>query len=50
MAGPVTVTERTEAQFRGQRMSAEDFMEILDDGYNYELIDGAVVMSPSPSP
>jgi len=31
-------------------MTADEFLAIPDDGYNYELIDGVVVMSPSPSP
>lgn len=50
MAGSVAVSERTEAQFRGLRMAADAFLELPDDGYNYELIDGVVVMSPSPNP
>jgi Uma2 family endonuclease len=31
-------------------MTADEFLTIPDDGYNYELIDGVVIMSPSPSP
>ena len=50
MVGSVAVSERTEAQFRGLRMTADEFLELPDDGYNYELIDGVVVMSPSPNP
>ncbi len=42
--------ERTEAQFRGLRMTADEFFQIPDDGYNYELIDGVVITSPSPNP
>jgi Uma2 family endonuclease len=38
------------ASFCGLRMGADAFLQILDDGCNYELIDGVVVMSPSPSP
>jgi Uma2 family endonuclease len=40
----------TGAQFCGLRMTADEFLGIPDDGYNYELIDGVVVMSPSPKP
>lgn len=50
MADSTIVLEYTEAQFRGLRMTADEFLQIPDDGYNYELIDGVVVMSPSPSP
>lgn len=50
MAGSVAVSERTEAQFRGLRMTADEFLELPDDGYNYELIDGVVVMSASRNP
>jgi Uma2 family endonuclease len=31
-------------------MSADEFLQIPDDGMFYELIDGVVVMSPSPTP
>jgi Uma2 family endonuclease len=34
----------------GLRMTAEEFRKIQDETYNYELIDGVVVVSPSPSP
>ena len=50
MARSVAVSEHIEAAYRGLRMSADEFLEIPDDGYNYELIDGVVMMSPSPSP
>ncbi len=50
MADTVAIGERTGAQYRGLRMSAGDFLEIPDDGYNYELIDGVVMVSPLPSP
>ena len=39
-----------EASFRGLRMTVEEFLQIPDDGYNYELINGVVMMSPSPTP
>lgn len=38
------------AGFRGLRMVAGDFLQLPDDGCNYELVDGVVVMSPSPTP
>lgn len=39
-----------ESTYAGLRMSADEFLEIPDDGNFYELIDGVVVMSPSPTP
>lgn len=36
--------------FTGLRMSADEFLMIEDDGNFYELIDGVVTTSPSPSP
>ncbi|MCH8806984.1 MAG: Uma2 family endonuclease [Planctomycetes bacterium] len=50
MADTVLTHEQAEAPYRGLRMTADEFLEIPDDGYNYELIDGVVAMSPSPSP
>ena len=45
------VTERhLHPQYCGLRMTAEEFFSVPDDGRNYELIDGVVVMSPSPTP
>src|SRR5262245_14955434 len=34
----------------GLRMSADEFLDIPEDGAFYELIDGVVVVSPSPVP
>lgn len=34
----------------GLRLSAEEFFALPDDGNDYELIDGVLVMSPSPTP
>lgn len=42
--------ESAEGRFFGLRMNADDFLDLPDDGCNYELIDGVVVMSPSPKP
>ena len=50
MASSVVIGEHIEAPYRGLRMSADEFLEIPDDGYNYELIGGVVIMSPLPSP
>lgn len=36
-------------QYRGLRMTADEYATLADDGYRYELIDGVVQMSPSPS-
>jgi Uma2 family endonuclease len=38
------------AEYVGARMSADEFLNIDDDGQFYELIDGVVIMSPSPTP
>ncbi len=37
------------AGFAGLRATAEQYFALPDDGIRYELIDGVVVMSPSPS-
>jgi len=35
-------------QYAGLRMTADEYLSLDDDGFRYELIDGVVVMSPSP--
>ncbi len=50
MAVAPATHESTEGRFFGLRMNADDFLDLPDDGCNYELIDGVVVMSPSPKP
>lgn len=40
----------SDSRYVGLRMSADEFLLIPDDGMFYELIDGVVVMSPSPTP
>ena len=50
MSTAVAVRERTEPQHCGLRMTAEEFQQIVDDGYRYELIDGVVIVTPSPTP
>jgi Uma2 family endonuclease len=39
-----------DGSYAGQRMTADAFLEIQDDGRFYELVDGVVIVSPSPSP
>ena len=39
---------RAEGTLQGLRMTAEEFFGRPDDGYRYELVEGVVVMSPSP--
>jgi len=36
--------------FNGLRLPADEFFALPDDGNRYELIDGVVVLSPSPTP
>lgn len=45
-----TSLERCGARYRGLRMSADEYFQLEDDGFRYELIDGVVFMSPSPTP
>jgi Uma2 family endonuclease len=40
--------ESTVPQYAGLRMSADEFIELPHDGFKYELVEGVVVMSPSP--
>jgi len=49
MSEPAHALYRTEPQFSGLRMTADEFFDLPDDGYRYELVQGVVVMSPSPS-
>lgn len=37
-------------EYAGLRMTAEQFFALPDDGFLYELVNGVVVMSPSPIP
>lgn len=43
-------SEPISPQFIGLRMSADGFFQMPEDGYNYELIDGILAMTPSPAP
>ena len=42
--------DRLLPQYAGLRMAADEFLQISEDGFNYELIDGIVMMTPSPTP
>ena len=50
MSTTVEHTHRREALYRGLRMTADEYFRLEDDGFRYELIDGIVCMSPSPTP
>lgn len=36
-------------RYAGMRMTADEYEKLSEDGYRYEVIDGVVVMAPSPS-
>lgn len=48
MASTVTTSDQVAAH-RGLRMSADDYLTLGENAERYELIDGVVCMSPSPS-
>ncbi|MBI4578051.1 MAG: Uma2 family endonuclease [Planctomycetes bacterium] len=50
MATDVIAPEQVAAPYGGVRMTAEEFFNLPDDGYRYELVDGVVLATPSPSP
>lgn len=37
-------------RYHGLRMTADEFFALPDDGHRYELVDGILIMSPSPEP
>lgn len=41
---------RTEALWAGLRLTADEFLALADDGFDYELVDGVVMMTPAPTP
>jgi Uma2 family endonuclease len=43
-------SESDEAAYAGLRMSADEFLRLPGGACNYELINGVVMMSPSPKP
>jgi len=50
MATSPSATDRRAYGFAGARMTVDEFLQIDDEANFYELIDGVVVVSPSPSP
>lgn len=50
MAADVVDTGAAEALYHGLRMTADEYFQLEEDGFWYELIDGVVCMSPSPLP
>ncbi len=42
-------TSKNGSSYRGLRMTADAYLELRDDGHRYELIDGVISISPSPS-
>lgn len=50
MSTSLQIPSASEAGFCGVRMTADEFLELPEDGCNYELIDGVVIVSPSPKP
>jgi len=50
MADTAIANKVREARYYGLRMTAEEYFAIEDDGFRYELVDGVVCMSPSPTP
>src|SRR5574337_313180 len=49
-ASPFATASLRGPQYAGLRMSAEEYEALPDDGFQYELVDGVIVMSPSPTP
>lgn len=45
----MNVPMKSQPRYQGLRLTAEEFFTIPDDGYLYELINGVVVMSLTPS-
>lgn len=43
------LAEPVEPLYAGLRMSADEYERLEDDGFRYEVVDGVVVMAPSPS-
>lgn len=50
MAFELLKPTNAQARYHGLRMSAEEYYQLEDDGNWYEVIDGVVFMSPSPTP
>jgi Uma2 family endonuclease len=50
MVQAVPGTDRRAPQYIGLRLSADEYLSLPDDGFRYQLINGVVVRSPSPTP
>lgn len=50
MSATMPVTPRREPRYGGLRMTAMEYFGLEEDGFDYELVNGVVVMSPSPTP
>lgn len=50
IVGSGNVSNTLEPRYRGLRLSADEYLQLDDDGFRYELVDGVVCMSPSPTP
>lgn len=43
-------TRQAVPQFNGLRLTADEFFALPDDGFRYELVNGVVIVTPSPLP
>ena len=50
MSATFPTLQRREPGYAGLRMTAADWFQLDEDGFDYELVNGVVVMSPSPTP
>jgi Uma2 family endonuclease len=50
MVQAVTTKPEPVPQYAGLRLSADEYLALPDDGFKYQVINGVVVMSPSPTP
>lgn len=46
----LTCSGRKEPRSAGLRMTAEEYLQLEEDRFRYELIDGVICLSPSPTP
>jgi Uma2 family endonuclease len=49
-SSPLTQTAPQVPQHIGLRLTADEYFDLPDDGFRYELVDGVAVMTPSPLP
>jgi Uma2 family endonuclease len=50
MVQAVPATQPGVPRYTGLRLSADEYLSLPDDGFRYQVINGVVVMSPSPTP